>query len=427
LIFDQSPVSVFTINNGGQPWIALLPTGEVGIGKINPATALDVNGTVTATGFSGDGGGLTNLNATSLGGLASSNLWQLGGNNLAAGQFLGSTNNQPVEIRVNNFRVMQFAYAANAIGISPNVIGGSSANSVAPGIIGATIGGGGTSASSNFVNGNFGTIAGGELNVASNIIATVSGGLGNTASGSGSTVGGGQANISSGTSSTVGGGFGNIASGNEATVAGGQNNNSSDFYSTVAGGLSNSATDFFATVPGGSANTAAGQYAFAAGRQAKALHDGSFVWADSQGADFASTATNQFLIRASGGVGIGTTSPGGALDVRGNIKLGTTGELFGIGGVENLRLLRGRIAGATGNIVEGSGFSAERTAAGIYTITFSNAFTAFPSITVTPLAASVLRLATVNGFNTTSATIRTWNTNSAAIDTDFIFIAAGPR
>ena len=40
------------------------------------------------------------------------------------------------------------------------------------------------------------------------------------------------------------------------------------------------------------------------------------MWADSQAADFVSTAANQFLIRASGGVGIGTTTPSAAaLDV----------------------------------------------------------------------------------------------------------------
>jgi hypothetical protein len=56
-------------------------------------------------------------------------------------------------------------------------------------------------------------------------------------------------------------------------------------------------------------------YAFAAGRRAKANHTGAFVWADSTDADFASTGANQFLIRASGGVGIGTGNPQAALHV----------------------------------------------------------------------------------------------------------------
>jgi len=71
-------------------------------------------------------------------------------------------------------------------------------------------------------------------------------------------------------------------------------------------------------VPGGRENTAAGHTSFAAGYRAKANHSGTFVWADSTAADFASTGKDQFLIRASGGVGIGTPSPTGQLDVNGN-------------------------------------------------------------------------------------------------------------
>src|SRR5207249_2453898 len=54
--------------------------------------------------------------------------------------------------------------------------------------------------------------------------------------------------------------------------------------------------------------------------QAKALHNGAFVWADPTGTDFASTAANQFLIRASGGVGIGTNNPHTALEVAGTVN-----------------------------------------------------------------------------------------------------------
>jgi hypothetical protein len=62
------------------------------------------------------------------------------------------------------------------------------------------------------------------------------------------------------------------------------------------------------TIPGGRQN-AATNYAFAAGRRAKAFHTGAFVWADSQNVDFASTTSNQFNVRASGGVRLSDDTP----------------------------------------------------------------------------------------------------------------------
>ena len=43
-------------------------------------------------------------------------------------------------------------------------------------------------------------------------------------------------------------------------------------------------------------------HSFAAGRRAKALHDGAFVWADSEDADYSSRAANSFNIGATGGL-----------------------------------------------------------------------------------------------------------------------------
>src|SRR5580765_4239430 len=56
--------------------------------------------------FSGSGSGLTSVNAASLGGLSSSQFWRTAGNagtppNL---NFVGTTDNQPLELRVNNLR-----------------------------------------------------------------------------------------------------------------------------------------------------------------------------------------------------------------------------------------------------------------------------------------------------------------------------------
>jgi hypothetical protein len=179
----------------------------------------------------------------------------------------------------------------------------------------------------NQVTGHFGTVGGGWNNragdldgdPATGLLATVGGGQTNAASGSGATVGGGAANAASGQSATVGGGQTNAASGSLATVGGGAANAASGFFSTVGGGQSNTASGDVSTVPGGGGNQAGGQYSLAAGVLAKVRNptqsgdadgdEGTFAWADATFADFTSTGPNQFLIRASGGVGINTNAP----------------------------------------------------------------------------------------------------------------------
>jgi hypothetical protein len=209
----------------------------------------------------------------------------------------------------------------------------------------STVGGG----NYNDAGGDYATVAGGYENTASSHSATVGGGHNNTASGIVATVGGGQQNTTSGARATVGGGYYNTASGARATVPGGDNNTASGARATVGGGEFNTASgpnatvgggEFntasgsHATVPGGKLNVAGGTYSFAAGHRAKVRDaaasgdgdgdEGTFVWADSTDADFTSTGPDQFLILASGGVGIGTASPQNQLDVEGSVALGAT-------------------------------------------------------------------------------------------------------
>ena len=82
---------------------------------------------------------------------------------------------------------------------------------------------------------------------------------------------------------------------------------------TIGGGENNTITGTEGCVPGGLSN-GAGANAFAAGTQAKANHQGSFVWADSTAGvygNFASAANNEVAFRCNGGVRF-TSGAGGA-------------------------------------------------------------------------------------------------------------------
>ena len=257
--------------------------------------------------FSGNGANVTNVNAAALGGLNSASFWKTAGNSGTSptnGNFLGTMDNQPLELWVNTLRAMRYEPAgASALandGVpsgAPNLIGGSPVNFVSPGVVGAVIAGGGAA---NYTGGSYPNSVGQFSD-----FAVIGGGFYNQI----------QSNAYV---STIGGGGGNHIQTNAyySTIAGGYINwiqpNAS--FSTIGGGQGNNVSGVGGTVPGGIGNVA-GSYSFAAGYRAGANHYGSFVWADPSGGDFADTANYQFLIRAGGGVGIGLNNPSAALHV----------------------------------------------------------------------------------------------------------------
>ena len=295
---------------------------------------------------------------------ATGNDWSLTGDSGTnpATDFLGTTDNRALNLRVNNARGLRLAPASDGTNQSPNVIGGIADNSVTAGVHSAVIGGGGRGTPSlpasanrvtdhqgtvgggannqagngagtvsdrtlatvgggggNTASGSRATVAGGEGNTASALRSTVGGGLANLASGLRATVGGGQSNIASGTDTTVGGGLNNTASGSNATVGGGVNNAAIGSGAAVGGGDGNAASGIAATVPSGQDNSAAGNNSLAAGVRAEANHDGAFVWADSNVFNFASTAVNEFSVRSTGGARFVS-----AIDGSGNPTAGVT-------------------------------------------------------------------------------------------------------
>ncbi len=284
-----------------------------------------------------DGNGALQWVSAPGGGGPAGNAWQLGGNaGTTTGQFLGTTDAQPLELRASGQTGLRLSAAANASGeTGVNVVGGFGGNSVAAGATGATIGGGGFKEANGVVH----------PNQALGSYATVAGGFDNLGGDVGTVVGGGSRNRTTDQYATVAGGLQNSALGNSATVAGGFNNQAGSakgLFAAVGGGANNTASGEFAAIPGGSLNQATGVSAFAAGHRALATHDGSFVWADGTDANFGSTTPNEFAVRAHGGVRIDTGGRGLTVD----------GALITPGGANPVTSVNVSAAGSGKNAVE---------------------------------------------------------------------------
>ncbi|HWQ90679.1 MAG TPA: tail fiber domain-containing protein, partial [Clostridia bacterium] len=159
--------------------------------------------------------------------------------------------------------------------------------------------------------------------------STIAGGLENVAAGETTFIGGGAFNLvdwhGGGIGETIAGGEYNYITGalGYGTIAGGLSNSVLNDWAAIGGGENNTAAGPYSVVPGGLNNSAAGFSSFAAGHRAHADHWGTFVWADSSDSDFNSSGEDQFLIRATGGVGINATNPLVDLDVRGRSSVGS--------------------------------------------------------------------------------------------------------
>ena len=174
--------------------------------------------------------------------------WQLTGNagTIPGTHFLGTTDGNTFELRVNNTRALLVEPVNAGLGGHVNLVGGVATFST--GLNGITVAGGGLPASPNIVFSNVSTIGGGFANEA--------GTSGDPALTSAATVAGGNYNKATAGNSTIGGGIGNTASGNGATIAGGNSNTASGISSFIGGGLDNEARGDLSVIAGGGAPSA---------------------------------------------------------------------------------------------------------------------------------------------------------------------------
>jgi hypothetical protein len=262
-------------------------------GNVEPGGGLSgaYSGAVTfdnpGNSFAGNGGGLTNVNAATLGGLPGSFFWQLGGNAGTSpnGNFLGTTDNQALELRVNGMAALLLQPAAqNTVNVAVGPFCG-----IGLGLSGVTLAGGGNQSGPNLAYENWTTIGGGiDHQILSGSACSV---------------------IAGGESHRI------LTGSGEGAIGGG-------YLNTIGSGVQ------CGTIPGGASNLVSGSYSFAAGNAAQATNSGAFVWADNSGGPFASTSDNQFSVRALGGARFVTGGAGVTIDGE-PVPTGPAWSLFG--------------------------------------------------------------------------------------------------
>jgi hypothetical protein len=143
----------------------------------------------------------------------------------------------------------------------------------------------------------------------------------------------------------IAGAYDTIPLGRSNCFVAGTFNKATDTWASVLGGRFNEAGGAASAVLGGTGNLAAGDHSAAAGTRAKAYHNGTFVWGDNHLIDFGSTGENQFLIRAGGGVGIGTNDPSEQLEVNGTVYSTSGGFRFPDGTLQSTAASSGAPSG----------------------------------------------------------------------------------